>query len=130
LLAGKEDNDVFGDDFQDLYFIFGAWVGVGEEITEEQLAIGFSLSSNYPNPFNPETRISYFIPKASRARLEIFDILGRKIRTLVAEDQPAGRKEVTWDGRNDRGEQVASGVYFYRLQAGDFSLTKKMVLMK
>ena len=131
MYAGKDPDDYSGDDFQNLWFDNSAWpVDIEEEMTAEEVPAEFSLSTNYPNPFNPETRISYFIPKASRVRLEIFNILGQKIRTLVDEDQPVGRKEVTWDGRDDEREQVVSGVYLYRLQAGDLSESKKMVLMK
>jgi len=128
--AGKEPpDDPFGDNFQNL--LFNAWfTDVEEEMTEEEVPAEFSLSSNYPNPFNPETRISYFIPQSCHVRLEIFNILGQKIRTLVDENQPVGRKEVTWDGRDYQGEQIASGVYLYRLRAGDFRESKKMVLMR
>jgi len=131
MYAGKEPDDYYGDNFQNLWFDNRAWpVDVEEEMTEEEVPAEFSLSSNYPNPFNPETRISYFIPRVSHVKLQIFNILGHKIRTLVDEDQAAGRKGVLWDGRDDQGEQVASGVYLYRLQAGDLSESKKMVLMR
>ncbi len=113
-----------------LYYDYFDWMGVEEETAEEKLPAEFSLSNNYPNPFNPETKIDYSIVKVCRVKLEIFNILGQKIRTLVDEDQSLGNKSTNWDGRNENGEQVTSGVYFYRLQAGDYSQTKKMVLLK
>ena len=113
-----------------LYFDQKAWSDVNDNPTAEQSSAKFSLSANYPNPFNPETRINYSISQACRVKLEIFNILGQKIRTLVDEKQSVGNKEVVWDGRNENGEQAASGVYFYRLQAKDFVQTKKMVLMR
>jgi hypothetical protein len=131
MYAGKDPDDPFGDNFQNLWFDNSTWgTDVEEEMTEEEVPAEFSLSSNYPNPFNPETRISYFIPRVSHVKLQIFNILGQKIRTLVDEDQAAGREGVLWDGRDDQGEQVASGVYLYRLQAGDLSESKKMVLIR
>jgi hypothetical protein len=85
----------------------------------------FSLSQNYPNPFNPSTNIKYQIANNKFVSLKIFDILGKEIVTLVNDKQSAGTYEVKWDGSN-----YPSGVYFYRLMAGDFSETKKMVLIK
>jgi hypothetical protein len=112
-----------------LYYDYYDWTDV-EETAEEKSPAEFSLSNNYPNPFNPETRIGYFIPKACQVKLEIFNILGQRVRTLVDEAQTAGKKEVIWDGKDEKGNELASGVYFYKLQAGDFTQTKKMVLMK
>lgn len=114
----------------DLYYDFHDWTDVEEETAEEKLPAQFSLSNNYPNPFNPETKIGYFIPKACQVKLEVFNILGQRVRTLVDEAQTAGKKEVTWDGKDEKGNQVASGVYFYKLETENFSQTKKMVLMK
>jgi hypothetical protein len=114
----------------DLYYDYYSWVGVEEETGEEKLPAEFSLSNNYPNPFNPETRIGYFIPKACQVKLEVFNILGQRVRMLVDENQTAGKREITWDGKDENGNEVASGVYFYRLQAGDFTQTKKMVLIR
>jgi hypothetical protein len=85
----------------------------------------FALGQNYPNPFNPSTAIKYQIPAVSDVRLEIFDLLGRKVSTLVSERQAAGSYQATFNAAN-----FASGVYFYRLQAGSFVETKKMLLVK
>jgi hypothetical protein len=106
------------------------WVDVEDNPSEENMLTQFSLSANYPNPFNPETRIGYFLPRAAHVKLEIFNILGQRIKTIVDEDQTMGEKEAKWDGTNEQGEHVTSGVYLYRLQAKDFVQTKKMVLMK
>jgi hypothetical protein len=114
----------------DLYYDFHDWTDVEEETAEEKLPAEFSLSNNYPNPFNPETKIGYFIPRACPVKLEVFNILGQRVRTLVDEVQTAGKKEVIWDGRDENRNEVASGVYFYKLEAKNFSQTKKMVLMK
>ncbi|MCJ7576934.1 MAG: T9SS type A sorting domain-containing protein, partial [candidate division Zixibacteria bacterium] len=114
----------------DLYYDFHDWTDVEEETAEEKLPAEFSLSNNYPNPFNPETKIGYFIPKACQVNLEVFNILGQRVRTLIDEVQTKGKKEVTWDGKGESGNEVASGVYFYKLETENFSQTKKMVLMK
>ncbi|MFH2055221.1 MAG: Ig-like domain-containing protein [bacterium] len=90
----------------------------------------YSLAQNYPNPFNPETVIGYSLPQAAQVRLSVFNILGQSVIELVNEYQSAGEKRVVWDGTNRFGEKVDSGVYFYRITAGDFDLTRKMVLMK
>jgi hypothetical protein len=90
----------------------------------------YSLSHNYPNPFNPETQIDYAIPRNCQVKLAVFNILGQKVKSLVDEFQTVGCKTIEWDGRNENGQECASGVYFYKLKAGEFSETKKMILMK
>ena len=90
----------------------------------------YVLQQCYPNPFNPLTTIVYDLPRASRVSLSITDLLGREVRKLVDGYEPAGRREALWDGRDKNGQEVASGVYFYRLTAGDFTDTKKMLLLK
>jgi hypothetical protein len=115
---------------QGLYFDSRGWTDVEDESGQEGLPGEFSLSENYPNPFNPETKIGYSLPRACRVRLEIFNILGQRLRTLVDEDHAAGRAEVIWDGKDDSGKEVSSGIYFYRLRAEDFTEAKKMLLLK
>jgi hypothetical protein len=88
------------------------------------------LAQNYPNPFNPTTKISYGIREGSRVSLRIYDVAGRLVRVLVEERRDAGHHTELWDGRDNRGVSVASGVYFYRLVAGDFVSTKKLVLLR
>ena len=90
----------------------------------------FSLSQNFPNPFNPKTLIRFSLPKDSWVKLEVYNILGQKVKTLVDKRLSAGVKEVEWDGRNDEGAELPSGIYFCRIKAGDFVQAKKMVLIK
>ncbi len=98
--------------------------------TEKNLPGKFVLDQNYPNPFNPETNISYQIAKQSGVTLIIYDLLGREVKTLVHKDQLPGRYSVKWDGGNNDNIELSSGIYFYRLKAGEFVLTKKLILLK
>lgn len=95
------------------------------------MPIEYSLEQNYPNPFNPTTKINFNIPQNSNVRLEIFNIIGEKIATLISnkEYQP-GSFTVDWNGTNQFGNQVPSGVYLYKLSAGKFSSVKKMMMIK
>jgi len=88
------------------------------------------LQSNYPNPFNPSTSIGYALSDDTWITLKVYNMLGEEIATLVNEYQIAGYKSVQWDGRNDRGEMVGSGIYVYRIIAGDFTKTEKMILAR
>jgi hypothetical protein len=88
------------------------------------------MASAVPNPFNPSTKISFTVPKRVRATLAVYDVEGKLVTTLVNESLDAGLKEVTWHGKDARGNPVSTGVYFYRLTAGNRTLTKKMVLLK
>jgi hypothetical protein len=93
----------------------------------------FLLSQNYPNPFNAHTGIRYFIPPSaagSQVKLEIFNTLGQKVRTLVDVSQSSGKKSVWWDGRDESGAGVSSGIYVYRLEAGGMVRSKKMLFLK
>lgn len=90
----------------------------------------FALSQNYPNPFNPSTTIAYQLPAAERVTIEIYNVLGQRVRQLVNGYQPAGRYTLVWDGRNEAGEQVASGVYLYRMHSGSYLEQRKMTLLK
>ncbi|MCB0299353.1 MAG: T9SS type A sorting domain-containing protein, partial [Calditrichaeota bacterium] len=90
----------------------------------------YELAQNYPNPFNPTTTISYQLPENSAVKLQIYNTLGQIVATLVSGNQQAGSYTVSWDGTSQSGEKVASGVYVYRLQAGAFSQTRKMMLLK
>ncbi len=97
---------------------------------EELIPETYSLHNNYPNPFNPSTTISFSIPKVSEIELSVINILGQVVRTLHDGQITAGNHEVVWDGKNESGSQVASGVYFYRLKADGFEDSKKMVMLK
>jgi len=88
------------------------------------------LLQNYPNPFNPETTIEYSIPSRSHVSITIYNILGKKVKTILDEEKPAGEHSVKWDGVDDSNQPVASGIYFYRLKSGEKNLTSKMVLLK
>ena len=90
----------------------------------------YSLGQNYPNPFNPSTSIMYDVPATADVSLIIYDILGRNVRTLLNEQHNAGSYSVEWDGKNADGLLVTSGIYFYRLEADQFAITKKMVLLR
>jgi hypothetical protein len=90
----------------------------------------FVLSQNFPNPFNPETKISYAIPVTEHVTLNIYNANGQMIRTLVDEKQVANYYTATWDGRDDTGKEVPGGVYFYTIEAGSFTQTNRMVLLK
>lgn len=104
--------------------------GVRDETGEREIPSEFVLSQNYPNPFNPSTKIEFTLARSGFVTLKIYDTLGRKVRTLVSEVLSSGYKSVIWDGKNDEGKEVASGVYFYQLKAGDISEPKKMLLLK
>ncbi len=90
----------------------------------------YSLQQNNPNPFNPSTTIRYQIPKAGRVALRIYNSAGQLVKTLVEAEQQPNDYQIVWDGKNDNGEAVVSGVYFYRLESGDFGQTNKMVMLK
>jgi hypothetical protein len=90
----------------------------------------FALRQNYPNPFNPSTTISFSLPQASKIHLDIYNLKGQLVKTLVNTDMEAGIHSVVWNGRDKNNQTVASGVYFYRLSSPDYSQTKRMLLMK
>jgi hypothetical protein len=114
---------------------------IQDRITGVERPVGvpsvFALSQNYPNPFNPSTTINYDIPFASRVIMTLFDVTGRRVRTLVDASMQAGYHAATWDGRNDGGDPVATGVYIYRIEARpvtggarEFVNVRKMLLLK
>ncbi len=109
------------------------WLG---HVVQDPTAVGRStntsvtMSQNYPNPFNPETRIRFGLPQDARVRIVIYDVQGRRVRTLLDETRSAATHEVTWNGTDDAGARVASGIFFCRLEAGDQSVTRKLVLLK
>ncbi|MFA6541182.1 MAG: right-handed parallel beta-helix repeat-containing protein [Bacteroidota bacterium] len=91
----------------------------------------FSLDQNYPNPFNPSTTISYAVPEnGQRVKIEIYDITGQRVRELINTTQDAGEYRVTWDGLNDNGMRISTGVYIYRMSSGSFTSVKKMLMLK
>lgn len=103
--------------------------GIAEE-KPIRTPIEFSLSQNYPNPFNSSTKIEYNLPIKSTVNIIIYDITGRQIRNLVHDMQQTGQNSILWNGLDDSGNPVSAGVYLYKIQAGDFTQTRKMVLIK
>ncbi len=100
------------------------------ELVNNEIPTEFDLGQNYPNPFNPTTEIRFAIPKAAPVLLEVYDVTGRVVATLVNGDLPAGNHRVTWNATARDGSRLSSGMYLYRISAGDFVSTKKMVLLK
>jgi hypothetical protein len=91
----------------------------------------FQMAQNYPNPFNPETQVRFELPKTTRISLEIFDVMGRKIKTLASNKyREPGYYEVRWDGKNDRGRDVASGLYLMYLRTAEYKKAIKMILQR
>jgi len=90
----------------------------------------YNLSQNYPNPFNPSTTIEFTLATRSFVELSVYNVLGRKVRNLIGKELSAGAHSIKWNSVNESDENVASGIYFYKLNTGQFSDTKKMVVMK
>jgi hypothetical protein len=107
-----------------------AWTQEPEPPTDGEIPTTFMLFQNHPNPFNPNTAIRYQVPSPVRVRLVVYNLLGQAIRTLVDEEQAAGTFTAEWDGVNEHGVSVGSGVYVYRLEAGTFVQNRKMMLLK
>ena len=101
-----------------------------EPLTAAAAPHTFSLSPNYPNPFNPETTIRFGLPGESHVRLSLYNLLGQRIRTLVDGRERPGMHQIQWDGRNDIGEPVASGIYLFRIEAGDYIKSRKLLLLR
>ncbi|MFQ6091462.1 MAG: T9SS type A sorting domain-containing protein [bacterium] len=104
--------------------------GSSKMLGDGQHPSSFWHTQNYPNPFNPETEISYGLSEPSHVRLAVFNLIGQKVRTLVDEPKESGYYTVIWNGGDEFGGDVASGVYFCRLQAGEFTSLRKMLLLK
>ncbi len=117
---------IYGDDIDIGCYEFP---GFTHDTDDTPSYTSYSLS-NYPNPFNPTTTINYSIPRRRNIELAVFNVKGQRIKTLINDVMPSGEHSVIWDGDNDNGVKVASGIYFYKLQAGTYTKTKKMILMK
>jgi hypothetical protein len=115
---------------------FGGIKGIGGDGSENISGIpkAYNLSQNYPNPFNPSTTIKYRVPETdgegANVCIEVFDIRGRKVRTLIDKNVGSGQYSIQWNGRGDQGEAVSSGIYLYRLKTGDFQQTRRMLMLK
>lgn len=113
---------------RDSIFVFiDKFVGVDDENIIPEV---YSLSQNYPNPFNPSTVIRFGLPKEDNVELSLYNISGERVRTLVSEHRNAGVHTVTWDGRNDYGNQLPSGIYFYKMKTSAFNEVKKLIMIK
>ena len=111
------------------------WTGASSELTVKDVVFitpeDYKLSQNYPNPFNPTTTIEYTLPIASRISISIFNVMGQEVANIIQnQDKPAGTYQVTWNGTDKNGNQVASGTYFYSMRFGNFTKTKQMTFMK
>jgi len=116
--------------FDDYHFMADTLRSTLDVDPGDLVPVEFALEQNYPNPFNPTTTIGYALKERSMVVMKLYDVLGEEVRTLVNEEQGAGVREVVWDGRNNSGSLVSSGVYLYRLEAGRFVKSVKMILMK
>ena len=105
-------------------------VGTITSVENEEIPSTFNIEQNYPNPFNPETIIKFSLPEAEFVTLKIYNMLGQEVITLIQEQKNLGNHSVVWNGKDNRGNQLASGTYIYRITAGEFNSTKKMVLIK
>jgi hypothetical protein len=126
---------VYSDDGKDMIDVAPEIGAITVEVAaliapEDLLPESFGLRQNYPNPFNPDTRIAFDLPKSVNVRIDIFNVLGQKVSTLINEYKEAGTHQVTWNGTSESGGSVASGMYFYRIEADEFSDTKKMMMLK
>ncbi|MGE5364154.1 MAG: FlgD immunoglobulin-like domain containing protein, partial [Bacteroidota bacterium] len=99
-------------------------------VTDNVIPVSYSLEQNYPNPFNPSTTISYTLPERASVSLKIYDMLGREVKTLFSGEQNAGVQRVVWSGDSNSGLKVSSGIYIYRIEAGRFIQSRKMILLK
>jgi hypothetical protein len=136
-ISSNEDLDLSADDFSlviaDLLEVGGdVRVFRGSTLDRNLTPAVYrnQLSQNYPNPFNPSTTIAFSIAADSHVNLRIYDVTGALVKTLVNEQRRKNNYRVVWDGRNNQGNTVASGVYFYRLVAEQFNATKKMILLR
>ena len=105
-------------------------IKTGVEELANGIPEGFSMSQNYPNPFNPDTRIEFSLPTSSITKLEIFNITGQHVKTLFNKKLSPGNHVASWDGRDDNGNILSSGIYFYKLSTEEYSTSKKMILLK
>jgi hypothetical protein len=132
--------DINGDGLEDLlvgdtdggihYFQRDGGTGIQQNTTVGLQSKSFQLVQNYPNPFNPKTTIQFDLFANDNVELKIYNINGALVRTLMSEKRPAGSHQATWDGLSDWGSRAASGIYFYKLKAGEFEQNKRMILLR
>ncbi|MCK4513284.1 T9SS type A sorting domain-containing protein, partial [bacterium] len=102
----------------------------GTGVEDPEIPLAFALRQNYPNPFRGGTALAFALPRPAEAKLDIYNVAGRRIATVVSGNLPAGNHLVTWDGTDTRGAKVPAGIYFYRFEADGFESTRKMILLK
>ena len=125
-LTGRtQDNICYFDNIS-----FSPSNSVGIDNRSETLPQGFALEQNFPNPFNPFTTLRYDLPEDALVNITIYDMMGRVVSNLVSSQQNTGYKSIQWNATNNTGQPVSAGLYLYTIQAGEFSQTKKMVLLK
>ena len=120
-------NDLANQNFQNYIFVNNVVLGINDY---DDIPIQYSLDQNYPNPFNPVTKIDFTVAKESFVNITIFDISGNKIKNLINTYYTPSHRSIQWNATNDQGEPVSTGVYFYRIQTGDYVDTKKMIFLK
>jgi hypothetical protein len=113
-----------------LWRYWQAWGFTGVKEVKGEVPIAFNLSQNYPNPFNPSTTIMVDISQRANVRLVVYNVIGQEVSTLMDGEYNGGKYAVTWNGRDDDGFFVATGVYLYKLEVGNFTATKKMLMLK
>jgi hypothetical protein len=118
------------DDIDTIYVKLLVDQPTGVEDDYSAVPKSYSLKQNYPNPFNPETVIEYNLPASGHVTLTVFNVVGQKVIDVVNGYESAGNKQAVWNGRDENGREVQSGVYFYRLTTDNFSMTRKMMLLK
>ena len=122
------------EDIQDFYINTTLlMLSTGDDVSLADVTVmpeKFTLHQNYPNPFNPVTTLRYELPEQTHVNITIYDMLGRKVKTILNEQQSPGYKQLIWDASNDNGKPVSAGIYLYQIQAGEYISTKKMVLLK
>jgi hypothetical protein len=128
VLTGWDIRQVFHNDSAETYYLSCSNSAV--DTSSETSPLDFSLSQNYPNPFNSSTIIHYQTPEESNVTLRVYDILGRKVKELACGIHKRGHYRLIWDGKNNQGKEVASGIYFYMLRAGEGKEVRKMLFIK
>jgi len=128
-LGGDDDESFAVADVATLSFRWLPTGVTGQDLGEALTRISHLLPSQ-PNPWSPETRIAFVLPRAGEVRLQIYSVDGRLVRTLINDQRPAGRQSVRWDGKDEAGRGAASGVYVYRLEAAGIAESRKLVLVR
>jgi flagellar hook assembly protein FlgD len=130
--TGYKFNHFQNQDYNRFKILVGKTDYVEEEISSIQSEIPkeFELRQNYPNPFNAGTAISFDIPQACQAKVRIYNILGQLVVTLYDKPTYPGRYTITWDGKDEKGKEISSGIYFYQLSTPGFTKSSKMLLLK